>query len=182
MAFCQHQVCPIFDARKKEVYTGIFRWNGKGFDQLLTERAISLEDLLAGLDEHTVFLGEGAEIWREAICERLGDLAIFAPPQLTVPSPANVANLGLVNAAEGLLKDAAILAPRYLRKSEAEVSWMQRVSWMRDFVISPVMPADMAQIISIENSSFSSPWSEASFLSELYNRYSICRVLKTTVR
>ncbi|MBN2653910.1 MAG: tRNA (adenosine(37)-N6)-threonylcarbamoyltransferase complex dimerization subunit type 1 TsaB [Nitrospirae bacterium] len=120
MAFCEHQVCPIFDARKKEVYTGIFRWNGKGFDQPLTERVMGLDHLLAEMDKFTIFLGEGAEIWRETICERLGELALFAPPQLTVPSPANVANIGLLKAALGQLEDAATLAPRYIRKSEAE--------------------------------------------------------------
>ncbi|MBN2653911.1 MAG: ribosomal protein S18-alanine N-acetyltransferase [Nitrospirae bacterium] len=47
---------------------------------------------------------------------------------------------------------------------------------MRDLVIRSVVAEDMPQIINIEQISFSSPWPEASFLSELYNRYSVCRV------
>ncbi|MDX9715682.1 MAG: tRNA (adenosine(37)-N6)-threonylcarbamoyltransferase complex dimerization subunit type 1 TsaB [Dissulfurispiraceae bacterium] len=121
MAFCEHQVCPIFDARKKEVYTGIYRWNGSGFDLLLPECAMSLDDLLAGIDKPTVFLGEGADLWRNIICDRLGGLALFVPPQQSVPSPANVAYLGLLKAEKGMLEESAALAPRYLRKSEAEI-------------------------------------------------------------
>jgi ribosomal-protein-alanine N-acetyltransferase len=37
-------------------------------------------------------------------------------------------------------------------------------------------PEDVPELVKIERVSFSSPWSEASFYSEIYNRYSITRV------
>lgn len=46
-----------------------------------------------------------------------------------------------------------------------------------DFIyIREMYPDDIPEIVSIERLSFSTPWSEASFQSEIHNRYSIARV------
>ncbi|MCE5312439.1 MAG: ribosomal protein S18-alanine N-acetyltransferase [Nitrospiraceae bacterium] len=46
---------------------------------------------------------------------------------------------------------------------------------MYKLCIRPMTQEDLPQVLNIEKSSFTAPWSEASFLSELYNRYAICR-------
>ncbi len=42
--------------------------------------------------------------------------------------------------------------------------------------IREIYPDDIPEIIGIERLSFSTPWSESSFYSEIYNKYSIARV------
>jgi len=42
--------------------------------------------------------------------------------------------------------------------------------------IRPMKLDDVCQVLNIERASFTSPWSEASFVSELHTRYAICRV------
>lgn len=121
MPFSMHQVCPLFDARRKEVYAAIYKWNNEGFDVLLPESPLRIEDLLSKIDRPTLFLGEGAELCRDIIIGKLGSAAFFAPPHKMAPSPANTGYLGILKAGRGGLHDAALLTPRYLRRSEAEV-------------------------------------------------------------
>lgn len=119
--FSRYDVCPLLDARKKEVYAGIFRWNETGFARVMNEQAIKIQDLLSQINEPTIFLGEGALIYRDSIESNLGDRAFFAGPQHMVPSPAHVACLGMKKAMAGKFEYPIALAPMYLRKSEAEM-------------------------------------------------------------
>ncbi|TAN41189.1 MAG: tRNA (adenosine(37)-N6)-threonylcarbamoyltransferase complex dimerization subunit type 1 TsaB [Nitrospirae bacterium] len=119
--FSAYDVCPILDARKKQVYTGIFSWSGAGFSTLMPERATALEDLLEKINVPTVFLGDGVPIYRSRIEQKLGDKAIFAPPHKSVPAPANTAYLCVQKARREEFEDPIALTPAYLRKSEAEL-------------------------------------------------------------
>ncbi len=116
-------VCPMLDARKKEVYAGIFRTNADGIVRLMDEASIRPEALALALKEHekVVLLGEAVGLYREVFTAALGDRALFAPPHLMAPSPAASAELGLAMALRGEFKDPVALAPFYIRKSEAEL-------------------------------------------------------------
>lgn len=119
--FSRYDVCPLLDARKKEVYAGIFRWADYGFVRVLNEQAIGIDALMSSIIEPTIFLGEGALIYRDRIEANPGVKAFFAKPQHMVSSPANAAYLGMKKAMAGEFEDPIALAPMYLRKSEAEM-------------------------------------------------------------
>ena len=119
--FSAYTVCPLLDARRKEVYAGVFKWIGGGFTRVVHEQAVKLDHLLSMIKEPAVFLGEGAAIYRDSIERAIGDKAIFAHPQNAVPSPSNVAYLGMRRAARGEFSDPVSLIPLYLRRSEAEL-------------------------------------------------------------
>lgn len=119
--FSRHPVCTLLDARKKEVYAGLFAWAGDTFTRLMSDRAIRLGDLLREIKEPTVFTGEGAALYRDAIMNTIGGTAHFAQPQVMVPSPANVAYLGMKKAGREEFEDPVSLVPLYLRRSEAEI-------------------------------------------------------------
>lgn len=119
--FSKYQVCPLLDARKKEVYAGIFRWNGNGFTRVMNEQTIKIDKLLPLINEPTIFLGEGSIIYKDSIKAWLNDSAIFGNPQDMVPSPANVAYIGMIKAKNGEFEDPIKLVPLYIRKSEAEI-------------------------------------------------------------
>ncbi len=114
-------VCTMFDARKKEVYAAVFRWKDSGFEKVMVETSLNPYDLLKSIEGPTLFAGEGADLYRGVITEVAGDNAIFPPQQLMVPSPTNVACLGLKKAREGDFSEPIGLVPLYIRKSEAEV-------------------------------------------------------------
>jgi tRNA threonylcarbamoyladenosine biosynthesis protein TsaB len=112
----------MLDARKKEVYAAVFRWRETGFDRVIEETAIDPATLLRALsDEPVLFAGEGALLYKNMILEMSGKNAIFVSPQKTMPSPSNVACLGLRKAKNGEFSEPVSLVPFYVRRSEAEI-------------------------------------------------------------
>jgi len=119
--FSRHPVCIMLDARRGEVYTSVDRWEGGSFIRERGELSISPDELLPQLEGTILFAGEGALLYRDRINAVLGSRAVFAPPDRMVPSPANIAMLGLKKAADGEFSDPFDIIPLYIRKSEAEV-------------------------------------------------------------
>ncbi len=125
--YCPYPLCLMLDARKGEVYAAAFRWEGKGFRRLVEDTSIRAEDLVRRFEGVVLFAGEGADLYKQAITEVMKERAVFASPEKMVPSPANVAVLGLTKALKGEFEDVPAAAPRYIRKSEAEVKWSEKV-------------------------------------------------------
>jgi len=123
--YCRHPVCTMLDARKKEVYSALFKWEDGGFIRLIDEVSIRinrvLEDIKLSSDKKVVFTGEGAILYRDKIIEVMGEKAIFASPEKIVPSPANVAYIGIKKAIKGEFSEPVSLVPFYIRRSEAEL-------------------------------------------------------------
>ncbi len=119
--YCIYPVCTMLDARKKEVYAAVFRWRDGGFEKVITETSVKPSDLVKTLEGPVIFAGEGAQLYRESIIEIAGENALFASPQHMVPSPSNVASLGLKKALDGDFEKPIGLVPFYIRKSEAEI-------------------------------------------------------------
>ncbi len=122
--YCRYPVCTLLDARKKEVYAAVFRWEESGLVRLIDEVSINVNSLYrkAGFpDEKILFAGEGAILYKNEITELMGDAALFASPEKTSPSPANVASLGLKKALREDFSEPVSLVPFYIRSSEAEL-------------------------------------------------------------
>lgn len=124
--FCPHPVCLMLDARRGEVYAAVFKWEGAGFRRQLAEASIKPEILLASLEGTVLFAGEGVPLYIGKITGIMKERALLAPPQTMVPSPANVAMLGLEKAKKGDFADASAQIPYYIRRSEAEVKWSEK--------------------------------------------------------
>ena len=119
--YSPYPVCTMFDARKKEVYAAVFRWGEVGFERIVDETSVKVSEMVKSLEGQVLFAGEGALLYREVITDILGDRAIFPPLHHMVPSPSNVAHLGLKKALRGEFSEPVGLVPLYLRKSEAEL-------------------------------------------------------------
>ena len=114
-------VCPLFDARKGEVYGALYDF-AASVDPVIAETAADPADFLSRLEGRVLFLGDGAVRYADLIREIMGDRAEIADPSLHHPRAA--AGLGLAQSAfaAGLAVPPAKLLPRYLRLSEAELS------------------------------------------------------------
>jgi tRNA threonylcarbamoyladenosine biosynthesis protein TsaB len=119
--YSSHPVCIMFDARKKEVYAAVFRWRDGEFKRIIHEASLPPSALVETLEGPVLFAGEGALLYQETIRRIAGENALFPPPHCMVPSPANVAYLGLQKALRGDFSEPVSLVPLYIRKSEAEV-------------------------------------------------------------
>lgn len=128
--YCRYPVCTMLDARKKEVYVALFQCENNRFIRLIDETSIKISELLERFDkdiapsyESIIFTGEGALLYRDRIIEVMGEKAIFASPEKMIPSPANVAYIGMKKALKGEFSEPIRLTPLYIRKSEAEIRW-----------------------------------------------------------
>jgi tRNA threonylcarbamoyladenosine biosynthesis protein TsaB len=142
-SYCRYPVCTMLDARKKEVYAALFRWEGDGFIRSISETSIKVDRLLESLDEiiankknepeknynkeisnrKILFSGEGALLYKKEIISVLGEKALFASPEKMIPSPSNVATIGMKKALKREFSEPVSLVPLYLRRSEAELKW-----------------------------------------------------------
>jgi len=82
--------------------------------------------LLEKLQGDVLFAGEGVLLYKEKITGIMKERAVFAALDKMVPSPANVAVLGLIKAVRGEYAVISETVPVYIRKSEAEVKWSEK--------------------------------------------------------
>ena len=124
--FSSCPVCIMLDARRNEVYTAVYRWQKNGFDRMMEELSVKPLDILEKLKGPVIFAGEGVHIYLELIKEVMKENAIIAPPDKMVPSPSNVAMLGMAKALQHDYTDASRVVPFYIRRSEAEVKLSEK--------------------------------------------------------
>jgi tRNA threonylcarbamoyladenosine biosynthesis protein TsaB len=124
--FPRHPLCVLLDARKNEVYAGLYHWEGGRPVPVRPETAISPERLLESLEGETLFAGDGSVAYRSLLSRRLGSRAHFVPWSLHPPRAAAAAVLALAALREGDAIPLAQLTPRYIRLSEAEILWARR--------------------------------------------------------
>lgn len=116
-------ICPIMDARRNQVYTGIYKMDKGSFVCLSEQKAVDIHEIMEELekyDEKVIFLGDGVEVQRETIEKEFKKEYCFAPIHLSKQSAAAVAVLGEIYFNQGRAEDAAEHKPIYLRKSQAE--------------------------------------------------------------
>ena len=115
-------LCPIIDARRNQVYTGLYHCE-KRLETVLSSWSLVIGELvmeLEGQEETVTFLGDGVPVLRAFLEERLGDACRFAPAHLNRQRAAAVAALGILYLEEGRTETAMEHKPDYLRKAQAE--------------------------------------------------------------
>lgn len=124
--FASLPVCAVIDARKKEVYTALYRWESGRPLPLSDERVLAPEALLAELPDETLFVGGGAAVYQTLIVRRMAGRAHFAPALLNHPRAGTAAILALAEWESGRRLSPEELVPTYLRPSEAELNWQEK--------------------------------------------------------
>ncbi len=119
--FTDYLICPILDARKKQVYTALYNRDAKNrLKKITPDLVIDPRELLKKIQEKVVFLGDGIKVYHTLIKEVLRDMAFFAPLNLRLPRAANVAKLSLAHFKKNNTLDLNTFTPSYVRPSEAE--------------------------------------------------------------
>jgi tRNA threonylcarbamoyladenosine biosynthesis protein TsaB len=121
-----HLICPILDARKKEVYTAFYRYEeGSSLKRLSSDQALRPEDLAKKIKEQTIFLGSGVKSYGDFLLNSLPSLAIFPPGPFHVPHGSMVAKSGFELLKKGEHLNLSAFTPIYIRPSEAEMKWRE---------------------------------------------------------
>ena len=118
-------ICPIMDARRGQVYTGIYACADNELKVMEEQMAVPIEELAEKLKKYNqkvTFLGDGVPVFREHLKnELLADMKIqFAPAHLNRQRAAAVGALGMNYYREGRTVTAMEHRPDYLRVSQAE--------------------------------------------------------------
>ncbi len=116
-------ICPIMDARRNQVYTGVYRLSEGEFQVVKEQTAIDvavLAEQLNALGEAVTFLGDGVPVYREQLEEKLTVPFTFAPANMNRQRAASVGWRGFQYYREGRIETAAEHQPDYLRVSQAE--------------------------------------------------------------
>ena len=105
-------ICPIMDARRGQVYTGIYRFHGR-----------DCEIIKEQLPQEVVFLGDGVPVHQsyiEEYWEKSEKQVSFAPPHMNGQRAGSLAMCAMQMYKEGRTETAAEHHPDYLRLSQAE--------------------------------------------------------------
>ena len=120
-------IVPLFDARRQNVFAGVYRWENGELVNVMPDRHISLEKLQEKLkDNEVVFIGEDAIKLEKEISEFFaGEDYIFAEGKDNYPS-AMV--LGVLGQKESVVENINDFIPDYLRLTQAEKQWLDKNS------------------------------------------------------
>ena len=109
-------VCPIMDARRGQVYAGIYEFDGQKLHILEGQMAVPIEEL-------------GEKLKKSKITEEIlpGEAVTFAPANMNRQRAASVGTLGMQYYKEGKIETAMEHEPDYLRVSQAERERKERL-------------------------------------------------------
>lgn len=122
-------ICPIMDARRSQVYAGIFQYEGDRLAVRMEDDALSVADLISILNEKgepVIFLGDGVPVYEKLLKEGLKVPFRFAPSHMNRQRAGAVGVLAVQYYKEGRVESSREHKPEYLRKSQAERELMEK--------------------------------------------------------
>ncbi len=112
-------ICPVMNARRKQVYTALFRVSGGGLKRLMEDSAIAITELnerLRAYDEPVRLCGDGYDITEELLEHPI----IAVSERYRHQSAYSVAQVAFKQYQKGVRGTDTEFAPVYLRLSQAE--------------------------------------------------------------
>lgn len=125
----KYLICPIMDARRNQVYTGIYYFENDRFITLMEQCAVDMNELISKLNcqnKEVIFLGDGVLVQKNNIENNITVPYCFAPSFMARARAASVAELGRHYYIEGKMENARDHKPNYLKVSQAERELQER--------------------------------------------------------
>ncbi len=113
-------VCPVMDARRSEVYYGLYVSEGGEVSQVGMHHVAPPSELARGIGASCQFIGNGARLYRETLEAALGSLARFSHPCRDTIRVETIAKLALKQFQKNESQQLSAVVPYYIRKSDAE--------------------------------------------------------------
>lgn len=111
-------ICPVFDARRSQVYGGAYRWKDGNIEEIVKGAPYSIQEFLEKTEAYggpRMFFGDGTRAYAEHFREEE-----LAPLEHRFQSAVSVAHLAKDMLEQGCETDYEELKPDYMRKAEAE--------------------------------------------------------------
>lgn len=127
LPFAALPVCPVVDARKKEVYTALYRCD-EGLPARTSDfLAIAPERLGEIITGPTLFVGDGLTLYGRLLRRILPEYARLVPAEICFARAAAIGGVALRLLAAGEFLDPATAVPVYIRASDAELQLGKKV-------------------------------------------------------
>lgn len=114
-------IVPLIDARRNNVYAGVYRWEHQQLINVLADQHIALTDLLDQITEPAIFIGE-TDKFKEQISTTLPEAEVCDADEVNLPSGIVLGKLGLLAKP---IENIHGLVPEYLKRVEAEEKWLE---------------------------------------------------------
>jgi len=117
-------VSPFFDARRGQIYTGLYKFDHQGIQTAKEDQLVMSADwvrTLNEMDSRILFTSNDLHLHENVIRAELGDKAVFAAITELNPRPAELAVLGKDKESV----DLHSFVPNYIRMAEAEANWLK---------------------------------------------------------
>lgn len=185
---CEDIICPIMDARRNQVYTGLYTFSRKAGEKEGTKRvdpvfqvmrmqmAVSIDELIHRLNTYgrpVVFLGDGVPVYQDTIDKYIQVPYSFAPSYMNRQRAAVVGALGIQYFKAGRFESAMEHQPDYLRVSQAERERAEREK-NAELKCRTLRAEDAAAVAEMEHLVFSDAWSEKSVMETIRLANTIC--------
>ncbi len=125
---CNKLVCPIMDARRNQVYTGIYDCSEEEPVTIFEDCAITIEALmkeLTTINREVIFVGDGIPAFREVLDSELMVKHYYAKHNFNRQQASSLAALAAVMVEKNEVISSDAFAPKYFRLSQAERERMQ---------------------------------------------------------
>lgn len=137
ITYSKDLICPIMDARRNQVYTGVYKWEDYALKNVVEETPLTIDELMEILlqkKEKVVFLGDGLNRYKKDIEKTLGYRAVFAPKYVSMQRASSIGQLALnkIKNEDNVLQNYLDISPVYLRKSEAERQYEEKMKRCND--------------------------------------------------
>jgi tRNA threonylcarbamoyladenosine biosynthesis protein TsaB len=119
-------ICPVMDARRNEVYYGLYRSQNGKLSQVGTHGVGKPVDLTKNIDAPCQFLGQGARLYRETFDALLGSLSQFSESGVDTIQAKTIARLARGQFQKNETQPLQSVAPYYIRRSDAELRFGNR--------------------------------------------------------
>lgn len=126
---CADYICPIMDARRNQVYTGIYYFHEDQLETAYMQCAIGIQELVDKINElgkPVIFLGDGVPVHRQYLEQNLTCPLRFAPAHMNRQRAGALGRLAIEYVRKGKVQTAMEHKPDYLRLSQAERERMEK--------------------------------------------------------
>jgi tRNA threonylcarbamoyladenosine biosynthesis protein TsaB len=121
-------VCAMLDARRQEVYGGLFRSNGHGLESVSDPRVGPPDTFLDAIEEPCLLVGSGALMVQDVFRDKLPDRFSLAATGAHIIRGETIARLAFSAFADSAVPVSRVLQPLYLRHSDAEINLAKKRS------------------------------------------------------
>ncbi len=175
----ENVICPMMDARRSQVYTGIYTFVPEKENEkqkevtykmktIMPQAAMSVEEIAEKLNtigKTVVLLGDGIPVYRDKLDDMLKVDYVIAPAHANRQRAAALAVLGTSYVRKGRFADLDSFAPEYLRASQAEREAAEKKAKAASVKIRELRAEDITEAAELEKSNLGhEAWTEKQLL------------------